>query len=154
MSSINLGEDTFSIIRKHRHVLTGCSSCHALWIAKEKIASTPLSERDFWQLSKAIVAFNENGLTYNDLLAANVEQVTYSLCPRCTANNQSLAKKIQASQLAEGNFPCFGSAKDGYCDRFDCNKRLLCIHDEENPPNTIGFFRKLYHEVQHHLVAN
>jgi hypothetical protein len=27
---------------------------------------------------------------------------------------------IRATQEAEGNFPCFGSARDGYCDREDC----------------------------------
>jgi hypothetical protein len=27
---------------------------------------------------------------------------------------------IRTIQKAEGNFPCFGTARDGFCDREDC----------------------------------
>ena len=33
---------------------------------------------------------------------------------------------IREIQIAEGNFDCFGSA-EGFCDRWDCRFRALCI---------------------------
>jgi hypothetical protein len=34
---------------------------------------------------------------------------------------------IRAIQEAEGNFPCFGTARDGFCDREDCAWREDCL---------------------------
>ena len=34
---------------------------------------------------------------------------------------------IRAIQAAEGNFPCFGTARDGYCDREECAWREDCL---------------------------
>jgi len=34
---------------------------------------------------------------------------------------------IKAIQKAEGNFDCFGSAKDGVCDQLDCVWRADCL---------------------------
>jgi len=36
------------------------------------------------------------------------------------------AELIRQIQAAEGNFPCFGSAKD-YCDQWDCAFREDCM---------------------------
>jgi len=33
---------------------------------------------------------------------------------------------IRAIQTAEGNFPCFGTAKD-YCDQMSCSWRVDCL---------------------------
>lgn len=35
----------------------------------------------------------------------------------------SKGQMIRAIQEAEGNFPCFGTALDGHCDRGDCSWR-------------------------------
>ena len=37
---------------------------------------------------------------------------------------------IRAIQEAEGNFQCFGTARDGCCDRGDCAWREDCIPQE------------------------
>jgi len=34
---------------------------------------------------------------------------------------------IRAVQEAEGNIPCFGTARDGYCDREDCAWKEDCL---------------------------
>ena len=34
---------------------------------------------------------------------------------------------IRAIQEAEGNFPCFGTALDGHCDREDCAWKEDCL---------------------------
>ena len=34
---------------------------------------------------------------------------------------------IRAVQEAEGNFPCFGTARDGFCDRKDCMWKEDCL---------------------------
>jgi len=34
---------------------------------------------------------------------------------------------IRAIQEAEGNFPCFGTAREGHCDQGDCAWREDCI---------------------------
>ncbi len=34
---------------------------------------------------------------------------------------------VRAIQEMEGNFPCFGTARDGYCDREDCAWREDCL---------------------------
>jgi len=39
----------------------------------------------------------------------------------------SKGEMIRAIQEAEGNFPCFGTARDGYCDQCDCAWREDCI---------------------------
>lgn len=36
------------------------------------------------------------------------------------------AELIRQIQVAEGNFPCFGSA-EGYCDQMDCAFREDCL---------------------------
>lgn len=41
------------------------------------------------------------------------------------------ADLIRAIQRAEGNFDCFASAVDGYCDRGDCMWRGDCLPGEE-----------------------
>jgi len=38
------------------------------------------------------------------------------------------AGMIRAIQIAEGNFPCFGTAKQ-YCDRVNCCWRKDCLHE-------------------------
>jgi hypothetical protein len=37
---------------------------------------------------------------------------------------------IRAIQEAEGNFPCFGTARDGFCDREDCMWKGDCLPSE------------------------
>ncbi len=37
------------------------------------------------------------------------------------------ADLIRAIQLAEGNFDCFGSPIDGFCDQMDCVWRDDCL---------------------------
>lgn len=39
-------------------------------------------------------------------------------------NKQQLIKNIQ---IAEGNFDCFATAKDGYCDQLNCRWRDDCF---------------------------
>ncbi|TFH29008.1 MAG: SAP domain-containing protein [Deltaproteobacteria bacterium] len=41
---------------------------------------------------------------------------------------KSKGEIIRAIQEAEGNFPCFGTARDGVCDRKDCAWKEACLH--------------------------
>lgn len=41
---------------------------------------------------------------------------------------------IRAIQLHEGNFDCFGSATDGYCDQYECFWREDCLTPEQKSP--------------------
>ena len=34
---------------------------------------------------------------------------------------------IRAIQEAEGNFPCFGTVREGFCDREDCMWKADCL---------------------------
>jgi DNA-directed RNA polymerase subunit RPC12/RpoP len=49
---------------------------------------------------------------------------SHGLCPKCL--KQSLVRIYRARQLKEGNFDCFGKAKD-YCDQWRCSYRQLCM---------------------------
>lgn len=62
------------------------------------------------------------------------------VCPMKIQKIRSIAKEagvnsarrskgeiIRAIQEAEGNFPCFGTARDGFCDREDCMWREDCL---------------------------
>ncbi|MEK6696909.1 MAG: SAP domain-containing protein [Candidatus Deferrimicrobiota bacterium] len=40
---------------------------------------------------------------------------------------KSKGEIIRAIQEAEGNFPCFGTARDGCCDREDCAWKEDCL---------------------------
>jgi len=42
--------------------------------------------------------------------------------------SKTKADLIREIQLAEGNFDCFGSAKD-YCDQHECRFRRLCLNN-------------------------
>jgi len=42
------------------------------------------------------------------------------------------AELIREIQRAEGNFDCFGTAKD-HCDQYDCCFRSLCLHTDVKP---------------------
>lgn len=35
---------------------------------------------------------------------------------------------IHAIQRAEGNFECYGTAKDGFCDQYNCLWRKDCLN--------------------------
>ncbi len=39
----------------------------------------------------------------------------------------SRIEQVRASQRAEGNFDCFGTAASGYCDRGDCVYHAECL---------------------------
>ncbi len=43
------------------------------------------------------------------------------------ASKGTKAELIRRIQKAEGNFDCFGSATDGYCDQTGCNWRSDCL---------------------------
>ena len=154
MSTIHLGKNIFSTIRQFQHVLAGCSSCQVVWIHKEKMCHIP-SEEVFRRLSMALVLFNQLSLNYNDhLLAVGIEKISYGFCSKCIATNPVWASKFKAKQRYEGNFDCFGSAKHGYCDQFTCSRYHVCVHDQDNPPSSLGFFQKLYHEARNHFAVN
>ncbi len=38
---------------------------------------------------------------------------------------------IRTIQREEGNFPCFGTAVDGYCDQLSCTWRNDCLPPEK-----------------------
>jgi len=44
-------------------------------------------------------------------------------------NSARMSKReiIRSIQEAEGNFPCFGTARDGFCDREDCAWKEDCL---------------------------
>lgn len=39
----------------------------------------------------------------------------------------SLVDDVRARQIKEGNFDCFGRAKNGYCDQLMCLYRQECL---------------------------
>lgn len=41
--------------------------------------------------------------------------------------NGPKAEIIKSIQLKEGNFDCFGTAIDGYCDQYSCLWRADCL---------------------------
>lgn len=43
------------------------------------------------------------------------------------SSKQTKAELIRSIQKAEGNFDCFGSASDGFCDQLDCSWREDCL---------------------------
>jgi hypothetical protein len=43
------------------------------------------------------------------------------------------AEIIKTIQRAEGNFDCFGTATDGYCDQQDCMWRTDCLSPKKTP---------------------
>jgi len=46
---------------------------------------------------------------------------------RVNSARMSKGEIVRAIQEAEGNFPCFGTVRDGYCDRGDCAWREDCL---------------------------
>lgn len=43
------------------------------------------------------------------------------------AGRMTKAEMIRSIQRTEGNFDCFGSASDGYCDQSQCSWRDDCL---------------------------
>ena len=43
------------------------------------------------------------------------------------SSRMSKGKIIRAVQEAEGNFPCFRTARDGFCDQEDCMWKEDCL---------------------------
>jgi hypothetical protein len=43
------------------------------------------------------------------------------------SSRMSKGEIIRAVQEAEGNFPCFGTARDGFCDQEDCMWKEDCL---------------------------
>ena len=46
---------------------------------------------------------------------------------RVNSARRNKGQIIRAIQETEGNFPCFGTARDGYCDREDCIWKEDCL---------------------------
>jgi hypothetical protein len=44
-----------------------------------------------------------------------------------TTGNMKKENLIRSIQLAEGNFPCFGTATAGLCDQTNCLWRVDCL---------------------------
>jgi hypothetical protein len=55
---------------------------------------------------------------------------TIAKANRVNSTKMSKGEIIRAIQVAEGNFPCFGAARDGYCDREDCAWKEDCLTTE------------------------
>lgn len=56
---------------------------------------------------------------------ADVKEKARGLNVKVSGTNKT--KMIRAIQAAEGNFPCFKTARD-HCDQFDCLWREDCLH--------------------------
>jgi hypothetical protein len=56
---------------------------------------------------------------------ADVKEKARGLNVKVSGTNKT--KMIRAIQAAEGNFPCFKTARD-QCDQFDCLWREDCLH--------------------------
>jgi hypothetical protein len=47
--------------------------------------------------------------------------------PDVSDNLIDLSRLIRSIQIIEGNMDCFGTARDGNCDRLDCSWREPCL---------------------------
>jgi hypothetical protein len=50
--------------------------------------------------------------------------------PDVSDNLVDLSRLIRSIQIIEGNMDCFGTARDGNCDRLDCSWRESCLKKE------------------------
>lgn len=66
------------------------------------------------------------------MLIKEIREIAKGLGVKCGKLKKS--DLIRAIQLHEGNFDCFGSATDGYCDQDSCLWREDCLPPEETKP--------------------
>ena len=62
------------------------------------------------------------------------DEITGGFCQNC-----ALAFEVRITRLKqrkEGNPDCYAKS-NGYCDRFDCNKRSRCLNPNRKPANEI-----------------
>lgn len=120
------------LIRSHQCSLTSCSICKRTWIK-----NLPTNKNTFWELSLLSLSLS---LLVREKKADNffISEITsefcrvglsHGNCPVCLSSTK-IGEDIRRRQKAEGNFPCFGTARRGFCDQVKCKYRKLCIWPE------------------------
>jgi hypothetical protein len=132
-------KDSISLAREYQTYLVGCSSCNLIWLGK-----TPPKEI-FWEISLAILDLNQEKPSTQELFDHGI-LITHGFCPECLADSSS-GESIRARQAKRGEFPCFGTARHGYCDQRDCKYRPLCVWDENLHPQKEAYYSCLYERM-------
>ena len=139
--------ELFSIVRPHQHLLKGCYSCKLFWI-------NPIREihfttaKDFWIFGKALFLLNQKRLSASELALHDIH-FSSTICPTCA--QMINGEKYRQRQIEEGNFPCFGTACNGYCDRSDCKYRLGCITRADWDPSQEPYYTYVFHLIEPHI---
>ena len=115
------------LIKLHKHSITSCAVCKRTWIK-----CLPTEENTFWELS--LLSLSLSLLTKEEassflILKFCQAGLSHGACPVCLSSSK-FADNIHKKQIAEGSFPCFGTAKRGLCDQVNCKYRATCIWPE------------------------
>lgn len=136
-------EELFSIVHPHQHLLKVCINCKLLWINTEQTVC--FSEEDFWIFCKAMYTLNQKRLTADEFARHDI-RFTSILCTPCF--HVSRGEKYREKQRIEGNFPCFGSAVNGYCDQSSCTYRSRCITwQSRSDPSRQDYYEHISHQI-------
>ena len=132
-----------SIVHPHQHLLKGCYCCKLLCINPNREVHFS-TEKDFWIFSKALFSLNQRRLSASELALHDIN-FTSTICPTCA--QISAGEKFRQRQRAEGNFPCFGSACNGYCDQSNCKYRLNCITRADWDPSQESYYTHVFLQI-------
>lgn len=144
--------EAFSLLHLHQRFLRGCCGCKILWI-DPGAGIHQLTEQEFWSFSRALISLNQYSVR---LCASDFAQYdihfSSTICPTCA--QQSCGAKYRKKQALEGNVPCFGSARNGYCDQFSCKYRTLCITSPEWDPCRETYYHHIHDQhIQKHATS-
>ena len=111
------------LISSHKDSITSCISCKRVWIE-----NLPVKENDFWELSLLSLSLSLLIKESDDSFVLKLchAGLSHGACPVCLSTSK-FADNIHKKQISEGNFPCFGTARRGFCDQINCKYRDLCV---------------------------
>lgn len=146
MHTLSDGE-LFSIVHPHQHLLRGCYSCKLLWIKPNQDIHFS-TEEDFWVFGKALFLLNQKRLSASELALCDIH-FSSTICPTCAQIFNG--EKYRKRQIEEGNFPCYGSACNGYCDQANCKYRVNCITHADWDPSQKSYYTYVFHLIEPHI---
>jgi hypothetical protein len=113
-------------VQRYQDYLKGCFRCGFTWCSKDSLCEHQLSEEAVEEIQRCVVDLSNLRLTVQQLESRKIK-ISHGLCTSCL--KESLTPIYRKRQREEGNPDCFGKAQ-GFCDRFDCDKRSLCVHNK------------------------
>jgi len=108
--------------------MTQCiGKCRITWISTYQIQPNNGSgPDDLLELENCVKEMNNLLLCPEELADLGIF-ISHGLCKLCLRT--SLLPTAKKNQRKEGNFDCFASAENGFCDQTRCKYQTICVTD-------------------------